>query len=207
MCGIFAYQGPAASRSLLPLIAGEAARRGPHGHGWVILAPGADPVVHRQLGPLNGDSNLLARIRPDATTVLGHARLATQGAAPADPDGLQPLGYAGHWLAHNGNVYNPAELAPGRHVSDSAAVLAAYAAARDRLDPAAALRLVMTRARTEASVVLVADAAGTLVAAKRHLPLFVLSTAHVGVYLSSRQFPGAEPVPDGIFSWARTVAA
>jgi asparagine synthetase B (glutamine-hydrolysing) len=204
MCGLFAYAGPGPDTDLLSAIAFDAGRRGPHGHGWVVAGDRGE--VWHAPGPLiAAHVGRLAAAAQGARAVLGHARLATQGAAYDDPAGLQPFGRAGHWLAHNGNVYNPAELAAGVHATDSAAVLAAYAAARDELGPAGALTRVLERAQTAASAVVVLDSDGTLLAARRKLPLFAAERPD-GVYLSSRTFPGASPMFPGVRSWPRAAA-
>jgi glutamine phosphoribosylpyrophosphate amidotransferase len=191
MCGIFAYHGTTApDPDLLTAAAMEAARRGPHGHGWVIRDDHGRLTEHRRLGALNGDLTTL-----QATTgraVLGHARLATFGGWN-DAQLLQPAVANGHAIAHNGNVYNAAQLIDdvsyaGALATDTRALTAAYAALRTAgHTPALALAAVLDRARQEAWAVVILDADGTLLAHRSYHPLYARTTA-TGVYVSSRPF-------------------
>jgi predicted glutamine amidotransferase len=195
MCGIFAYSGAAAPNpDLLTAAAAEAARRGPHGYGWGYQQPDGSPYVYRQLGTLNGDLKLITALR--STAIVGHARLATQGAMCTDRSGLQPITAGGHLLTHNGNIYNPGELAPPGFATDSAALAARYAAHRTAgLPPAAALTQTLTSAVTPASAVVVLDASGALTAWRRKLPLY-LHEHERGRYVSSRPFAAARLLPE-----------
>lgn len=188
MCGIFAYHGATCpDPGLLEAAALEAARRGPHGHGWAGRRPDGTYTEHRQLGPLN--SGLAALRATRETAVLGHARLATFGAHD-DSGGLQPVTLDGHAIAHNGNVYNAAQLAGG-HETDTQSLAAAYAALRaEGTSPGSALTAVIGQASQEAWAVVVLDAAGgALYAHRRYHPLYQLRTP-AGLYLSSRPFHG-----------------
>lgn len=196
MCGIFAFAGPAGPDSaLLAEASRAAAQRGPHAHGWI--ARHADEQLttteHRVLGPAyacKGGCRLEERTE---SRILGHSRLATFG-APDDLHGTQPLTHAGHVLCHNGNVYNAAQLAPGHHPSDSAAVLRLYARRRALGDgPAAALSHVVAVAEQTAWALVALDLTGEIVAHRHGLPLYRL-THPTGVYLSSVAFAGAELV-------------
>jgi glutamine phosphoribosylpyrophosphate amidotransferase len=195
MCGIFAFTGPSSPDPvLLGEAAGEAARRGPHGYGWAYPVPFSRPFVYRRLGALNGD---LAKITAlTATAVIGHARLATQGAMCTDPAGLQPVEADGHLLAHNGNVYNPQELAGPGYATDSAALAEQYAALRyGGLPPDDALAAAFGKAATPASAVAVLDSSGVLIAVRRRLPLWMYQD-ETGCYLSSRPFSSAVMLPE-----------
>jgi predicted glutamine amidotransferase len=185
VCGIFAYHGAGqADPELLTAAAVEAARRGPHGHGWVTRQPDGTLAEHRQLGPLNGD--LAALREASATVILGHARLATSGAWD-DPGCFQPVIIAGHAIAHNGNVYNAGELAPGAP-TDTYALAIEYAALRAAgIPPGQALTEDLARASQKARAVVVLDAGGGLYAHRRYHPLFALR-GDGGVYVSSRPF-------------------
>jgi predicted glutamine amidotransferase len=195
MCGIFAYAGTAApDPELLALAAAEAARRGPHGYGWGYRQPDGSLHVYRQLGPLNGDIRKITQI--GAGAVIGHARLATQGAMCTDSSGLQPVTADGHLLAHNGNIYNPGDLADPGYATDSAALAAQYADRRAAgLPPAGALTLTMVSAVTPASAVVILDASGVMLAWRRRLPLYLHENDN-GRYLSSRPFAGAVLLPE-----------
>jgi predicted glutamine amidotransferase len=185
VCGIFAYHGAGqADPELLTAAAVEAARRGPHGHGWVTRQPDGTLAEHRQLGPLNGD---LAALRETAATaILGHARLATSGAWD-NPGVFQPVTITGHAIAHNGNVYNADELAPGAP-TDTYALALEYAALRAaRIPPGQALTETLARARQKAWAIVVLDADGGLYAHRRYHPLFALR-GDGGTYVSSRAF-------------------
>ena len=184
MCGIFAYHGPAApDPGLLAAAAVEAGRRGPHGHGWVIRHPDGTLAEHRQLGQLNGD---LRHLQAAPGPVLGHARLATFGSS-TDPGCFQPVVAAGHALAHNGNVYNAAELAAGT-ATDTHALAAAYALLRGAgVPPGRALAAVLDRAEQTSWAIVILDAGGSLLAHRHYHPLYV-RTAGDEVYLSSRPF-------------------
>jgi asparagine synthetase B (glutamine-hydrolysing) len=184
MCGIFAYHGTGApDPDLLDAAASEAARRGPHGHGWVTRFPGGELSEHRQLGELNGD---LALLHDAAGTVLGHARLATFGSW-SDPEHFQPVVTAGHAIAHNGNVYNAGDLAAGAP-TDTHALAVAYAALRTAgTPPGQALAELIARVRQQAWAVVILDADGTLLAHRHYHPLYA-SQSEGGVYVSSRPF-------------------
>lgn len=185
MCGIFAFTGPARPDPLLLTAAAvEAARRGPHGHGWVIRDPAGALSSHHQLGALNGDLDLLARVT--GTAVLGHARLATFGAHD-DTGVFQPVISDGHAIAHNGNVYNAATLAAWAP-TDTHALAAAYAAVRASGLPArAALDYIVAHADQRAWAIVILDADGTLLAHRHYHPLYIVQAAE-GTYLSSRPF-------------------
>jgi asparagine synthetase B (glutamine-hydrolysing) len=128
--------------------------------------------------------------------LLGHARLATFGAVHDDPGGLQPIAAGGHWLAHNGNVYNAAALHPGAR-TDSGALAALYATLRAAgAGPGEALEVTVGKADQVAWAIVVLDSTGALVAHRHGLPLW----RHVdptGVYLSSRPFLAAVELPAG----------
>lgn len=193
MCGIFAYAGRRPPEPVhLAAAALGASRRGPHGHGWVARNPGGGTVIRADLGRL--DPRVPA-LPADATTVLGHARMATVGQHD-DLRGLQPLitdatrpAHAGnqkHYVAHNGNVYNPDDLAP-RAVTDSAALATAYANARlSGLEPKAAIADVIDRADQRAWVLVVLDAFdGRLYGHRFDHPLYTCTPLSGGTYWSS----------------------
>jgi predicted glutamine amidotransferase len=194
VCGIFAYHGAGRpDPELLTAAAVEAARRGPHGHGWVTRQPDGTLTEHRQLGPLNGD--LAALREASATAILGHARLATSGAWD-DTACFQPVTIAGHAIAHNGNVYNADELAAGAP-TDTYALAIEYAALRAAgILPSQAFAEAIGKARQEAWAVVILDAGGGLHAHRHYHPLYALQ-ADGGAYVSSRQFhPACELLPE-----------
>lgn len=207
MCGIFAFAGPRLpDPALLRLASEQAARRGPHAHGWVTHDKAGADASHHALGPI-GDCHSCDTVQPSGPRVLGHSRLATFG-QPDDLAGTQPLvtgriarryDDAGpdspvHALAHNGNVYNADHLAPGMP-SDSAALLAVYAQLRSNGDtPSEALSLTIQAADQAAWAVVVLDVTGEMVAHRHGLPLY-RHTDPTGVYLSSVAFAGAVEVP------------
>lgn len=202
MCGIFAFKARFLASCLdfarpdidLLLDAAEgAARRGPHGHGWTIRG-GATSHDFGQFVPEALVDEI--RLAHSVDAVLGHARLATFGALD-DRDGLQPIVFDGHYLAHNGNVYNAAALVGSPLPSDSWALLVTYATARrGGMTPAEALDKTLGMAEQKAWAVVVLDADGTMVAAHHGLPLYGLRHP-TGVYLSSRALDGASLLPVG----------
>ena len=189
MCGIFGFAGSRLDPDHLARAAHGATRRGPHGHGWAAVGP--TPGFRHQLGSADIDVHA---IPPDATAVLGHGRLATSG--PADAAGLQPLAAGPGWLAHNGNVYNAAQLRPAA-VTDSHALALVYAHGRaGGLDPATALKQLVDQAEQVAWVIVVLDADGHLYGHRYTHPLFTCTTA-TGTYWSSRRCCAtAEPLPE-----------
>lgn len=192
VCGIFAFTGLAAPDvDLLTSVAGKAAQRGPHSHGWA----GHGLAAHRRLGPL--DTRSLTGIT--GTRLIGHARLATVGAHD-DLAGIQPIAADGHLLVHNGTVTNWRDLVPHAH-TDTGALAELYAAARRAaLSPAGALRYVLVRAEQKAWAIVVLDADGTLLAHRHGLPLWSY-THSTGTYLASGSIPGATAIrADEIYS-------
>ena len=193
MCGLFAYMGTdTPDPQLLGLAAAGAATRGPHGYGWVAQDWTGRGHVRHGIGKLPADD--AAQLR--APRILGHARLATMGAAHDDPDGLQPVYSGGHWLAHNGNVYNAAKLdadAP----TDSAALATCYSGHRlhGGLPPVPAMLATIGQADQRAWALLILDDAGMLLASRHQLPLWWLATS-TGSYYSSRPLPGARLVSE-----------
>lgn len=191
MCGIFgwiAYHDTEPNPRLMQQAAAGAAARGPHAHGWAI--PGQP--THRALGPLN-----LANLPGSGTRILGHARLATYG-QPTDLAAVQPIEIDGHHIAHNGNAttaYHDRADAP----SDTAALAIIYAAHRlSGATPAAALTRTAARIDTVWALA-VLDADGSLLVSRHGLPLHTLYTP-TGLYLSSGELPGSQPVPEH-YTW------
>jgi asparagine synthetase B (glutamine-hydrolysing) len=196
VCGIFGFTGPGApDPELLAAAACEAGRRGPHGHGWATRYPGGTFTVRREFGPVT--ANLPALLRVAAPAVLGHARLATTGSWD-DPEGLQPVTCGRHAIAHNGTVYNPADVAPGADVAtDTHALAIAYETERFLGGtPAGSLAAVVARADQRAWAIVVLDADGTLVGHRHGHPLHAYRDP-TGLYLSSRPFhPGCTLLPE-----------
>jgi asparagine synthetase B (glutamine-hydrolysing) len=189
MCGLFAYTGPTVPEHRLLRAAATAARRGPHGHGWMTENGGC-----YGRGPLDpGDLPTPARI---GSWVVGHSRLATTGLNPHDITGLQPVVRGGHVLAHNGAMDETwRELLPAAR-TDSHALADSYARHRAAAcDPPEALKAAVGEFTGDAWAVVVRDATGALVASRHHLPLWVTRRADA-VYLSSVQMPDSQPVPD-----------
>jgi glutamine phosphoribosylpyrophosphate amidotransferase len=189
VCGLFAYTGSAApDPALLETAAAGAATRGPHGYGW---AGHGIPARHGTGRLPAAEAATLTALR-----IIGHARLATMGAAHDDPAGLQPVRAPGAWLAHNGNVYNAAQL-DATAPTDSAALAVAYSGHRifAGMTPAEALKATLGVAEQRAWAVLILDASGFLLSARHRLPLWRLGTS-TGAYYSSRPLPGAELIPE-----------
>ena len=130
-----------------------------------------------------------------ATSILGHARLATVGDWRR-VDQLQPITVAGYAVAHNGVIDNPDDLAGPGHPTDSIALAHAYAALRaDGMHPFTALDKLVALARQRAWAVVVLDTNGRLYAHRHYHPLWRLDRP-AGTYLSSQRFdPAAELVP------------
>lgn len=195
MCGIFAYHGcRPPDPDLLEQAAVLAGKRGPHGHGWTVAERDAGRLVtvHRA-GPVTASLPDIRAVR--ALTVIGHARLATFGDY-RDVSQMQPVETAGHAVAHNGNIYNAAELG-GAGATDTISFARAYASLRMTLEPEAALTRLMAQASQQAWAIVVADADGWLYAHRSYHPLYV-HDAGTGRYLCSRPLsPGDVPVPEG----------
>lgn len=186
MCGIYAFTGPVpASWEDLRMVA-RAARRGPHGHGWI-----GERSAFFTLGLLR-DEHLPAA---PGTWLLGHARLGTTGARSADITALQPVTRAGHTLVHNGSLHSWPE-AYAR--TDSHHLLDTYT--RTRAMPGVkaevALSLTLRGADHGAWAVILRDANGTLLASRRGLPLFTRRNPDGGVLVSSVTFDGSEALPE-----------
>lgn len=195
MCGLFGFYGTRSpDPELLTSAAAAAGRRGPHGCGWATRTPpmvGLERTCHP--GPLTDQLDTVRQIR--ATSVLGHARLATVGDW-RQLDQLQPITVAGYALAHNGVIDNPGELAGPDHPTDSIALAHAYAALRaEGLHPFTALDKLVAAADQRAWAIAVLDTNGRLYAHRHYHPLWRLDTPR-GIYLSSQQFdPAAQLVP------------
>jgi asparagine synthetase B (glutamine-hydrolysing) len=201
MCGIFAYAGVTApDPELLRAAAAGATARGPHGWGFASLEG-----IHRRLGPARlEDLKLVER----STTILGHARLATFGAHD-DEQGLQPIVVRDwktmhtHLVAHNGNCYNAEELYPlaldqAPLPSDSWHLAYRYAQLRATIDqPGQAFGTLLAEAHMDAFALVIIDGpTGTLMAARRRLPLHQLLLDDAA-YWSSRPLPGSHPLAEG----------
>jgi asparagine synthetase B (glutamine-hydrolysing) len=188
VCGIFAFTGPdAPDPDVLAEAAAGAAQRGPHGYGWA----GTGLPAYRRPGRMDIDAVRVLR----APRIIGHARLASYGAAHDNLAGLQPVHADGHLLAHNGNAYNAAELDPAA-LTDSAALAAVYARHRrlGGLPPAEALKTLIAEADQRAWAIVILDATGVLVAHLHGLPLWRYDNG-TGTYLSSRPFRRAIQIP------------
>ncbi|MCZ7478810.1 class II glutamine amidotransferase [Micromonospora sp. WMMC273] len=191
MCGIFAYAGSVPPETgHLAAAASGAARRGPHGHGWIARNPDGRHHLHTALGPLTHTA--LHRIPATATALLGHARMATVGRYD-DPDALQPwLVNAAdgrvHAVVHNGNVYNADRLSdrPGA-VTDSHALALAYADLRAAgLTPPVAIKALVDRAQQHAWVIAVLDSDGRLYGHRHRHPLYTCTAGSGAVYWTSQ---------------------
>lgn len=184
MCGILAWRGDdVPDPELYAQMEHFAGRRGPDGHGWWL----ANGTVHRDLGQLND--------LPEAPAggILAHSRLSTLGSAGLD--GVQPVVGDRAVLIHNGNVYNWKELAPSA-ATDSFALGVVYSQFRDNdVRPKAALAQTMELGKHTASAVVLWDEDGTLLAYRRHLPIWLLHH-ETGVYLSSGPITGSHLIPE-----------
>jgi asparagine synthetase B (glutamine-hydrolysing) len=104
VCGIAAFIGP--SEGFFEVM-NHAARRGPDGWGIYGAKGGQIKFIQRQLGPWRG---LHPSDLGGCDLGIAHFRLATFANAN-DPRALQPfVRSTGIALAHNGNIYNHAEL-------------------------------------------------------------------------------------------------
>lgn len=132
----------------------------------------------------------------NAPHIIGHARLATMGAAHDDPAGLQPVHVDGHWLAHNGNVYNAGQLDPDAP-TDSGALATCYAGHRrfGGMTPAEALKAAIALADQRAWAIIILDSTGQLLATRFRLPIW-RHADDTGAYYSSRPFAAAELIPE-----------
>lgn len=196
MCGIWGYAGETpASLDLITVAAKGASQRGPHSHGW-MAGDVAAGLVHHQLGHV-ADCEACSKALPVARRMLGHSRLATVG-QPDDPAGIQPFTLDGHWLVHNGNVYNWADLDP-LAATDSRAILSVYAYLRaDGREPVDALSRTLAVCDQQSWAVVVLDDDGTVLAHRNRLPLHLGLDPDGGRYLSSIPFPGSDLIPDGV---------
>jgi glutamine phosphoribosylpyrophosphate amidotransferase len=209
MCGIFAFAGGGAPHpELLALAATQAARRGPHSHGWAALERTV-MTTHHELGPIGDCTSCKADGLRDRwePRILGHSRLATFG-APDNADGTQPIlrdsrnvpeNRLPHAIAHNGNAYNAADIdSKLAKTSDTVVLAELYSALRAaNRTPSQALQGVVNVADQKAWALVVLDATGELVAHRHGLPLFRL-THPTGVYISSVAFAGAEALPEDV---------
>jgi glutamine phosphoribosylpyrophosphate amidotransferase len=195
MCGIYAgfYDRPVDKRGTyhdLLWEAASAARRGPHGYGWVT-----DQGSCHRLGKFVPE-NLPNR---PYTWVVGHSRLATLSNHD-DARALQPAICGGHVLAHNGSVANWLDLhihGVVRQPSDSHLLAHLYATYRDRgWPPVLALETVLASAEQRQFALLIRDSTGLVMAARDGLPLFVVDRPGETV-LSSVGFDGADQIPSG----------
>lgn len=193
MCGVFAYAGQPGHHTpriaLLHAVA-RAARRGPHGHGWV-----SETGARYQGGRALDVEDLPIGLRL-GSWVLGHSRLATVATHnPRDVTALQPVVRDGHVLVHNGTLPDWTPDHGGR--TDSHWLAHRYSVNRSRgLGPATALQEALDVGGADAFAVIVRDVSGGLWATRQDLPLYGLHTDH-GVYLSSVTFAEAGPLTEG----------
>ncbi|MDQ3764633.1 MAG: hypothetical protein M3460_24755 [Actinomycetota bacterium] len=102
-------------------------------------------------------------------------------------------------LAHNGNA-DPAYQNHPHAPSDTAALTRYYADCRlAGHPPASALTFTATTIDTVWALA-VLDANGSLLVSRHGRPLNILRVPRMGLYFSSGQLPGAEPLPE-YFTW------
>lgn len=186
MCGIFAYFGPGQpDRDLYNDVVRLAGRRGPHSHGWWSPETG----LYHAPGPL--------REAPQDVYggIIGHSRLSTLG--DFGIEGAQPVMTKGSdVLVHNGNAYNWMDL-DATAPTDSYALGTVYSQNRDAgMDPTGALQDVVDRADQQAFALVILDRHGSLIGARRKLPLYVLQHL-TGVYAASGRIVGSSEIPEG----------
>lgn len=195
MCGLFGWVGdadPVMARRISEL----ASTRGPHAHGWV--ARKGEQIVSHAIGPLKPRAGELPMA---ADRLIGHARLATTGSGSwSRLEDAQPLQAAagGVAVAHNGNVYDVDGQASLFQVrletgNDSELILRLLSReiAAPAADPVRSLTWVIRSLMPEnpyALLVLLPD--GSLLAARRRLPLYRLQVDGKVTYVCSRD-PGS----------------
>ena len=128
---------------------------------------------------------------------MGHARLATSGAAKAIED-TQPLSAGDIAIAHNGNVYHHAQLAQAMGATlttgcDSELLLAAVKT--HGINPGAVSRAVALMGSTPFALMVI-DASGAFAVGCSGQPLFSL-TRKEGMYFGQAPFEGAVAVDPG----------
>jgi predicted glutamine amidotransferase len=152
----------------------HSARRGPDAWG-----------VSDRAGPRKGLKRLTRSSLAGASgpIIMGHCRLATVLGTGADLTAVQPLGYDGMTVAHNGAVYNLTALPLTlRTPNDSEAWLAVMLGTAGNLKDrfSAAAEIIEHRGYYALSVYY----EGELLLAARNMPLFTLRT-DAGLYWSS----------------------
>lgn len=173
-------------------VAVAASRRGPHGWGVVWTADARNE--HRELGPLSGSAWPFRRLA-GARGVVGHARLATSGAAASLRD-TQPMARPSVAIAHNGNVYHHRGVAAGLGLATDcdSELIAAVLEAAGWND--AGLRQAVGVIGSTPYALLAIGPDGQVAVSHRKQPMYA-ATRPEGVYFGQAPFPGAEPVSEG----------
>lgn len=188
MCGLYGFHRRAAAPdgALLRHLAALAGTRGPHAHGQ---ATQAGRVVG--LGPLDP-----AQLSTPVDSVIGHARLATSGAAD-DLTCAQPLHVGALFVAHNGTVpaaaFHALRHAVTLTTGSDSEVLARLLARAPHPSGWPSVLDLLTPGVPLALLALLPE--GGMIAARRGHPLHALRRPE-GTYLCSLPFDGSLPLPD-----------
>lgn len=105
MCGVFGFVARGDERvdlATLERIASTNERRGQDAWGVAWVTHDGRMGMYKDQGPISAGLNLLPMVR-DAKLIIGHTRLATQG-APDDNANNHPHPVDGGWLVHNGMI-------------------------------------------------------------------------------------------------------
>lgn len=191
MCAIFGvldYQGklsPAQRLALFRALADAAQARGTDASGVAYVHNGA---IQIQKAPRPA-CKMRWRIYPQARYLMGHTRMTTQGAASRNYNNHPFPGKAGELsfaLAHNGVLYNDAELRRSHRLPPTRVETDSYAAVQ-LLEQAGELSMDSLRQMAEALqgtfAITVLDAANTLYFVKGNNPLAIRLFPQLGCYL------------------------
>lgn len=188
MCGIFCYAGPQPpNRKKLREIARRASQRGPDGFG--IAAKIGDEVKVMYGDGSMADSLGTLDSLSDATAIMGHCRLPTQGGRGA----RHPFRCRDGWLAHNGNVYESEKYGHTTSTGCDTEVIAAEVSLLPELNERALLGMA-ARMHNGVPFVVAFMSSSLLAVARVGHPIFA-AVSDDGVYMSSRSFEAAEMIP------------
>ena len=191
MCAIFGvldYQeklSPAQRLALFRALADAAQMRGTDASGVAYVHNGA---VQIQKAPRPA-CKMRWRIHPQARYLMGHTRMTTQGAASRNCNNHPFPGRAGGLsfaLAHNGVLYNDAELRHSRHLPSTKIETDSYVAVQlleqaGRLCPDSLRR--MAEQLEGSFTITVLDAENTLYLVRGNNPLTIRLYPRLGCYL------------------------
>ncbi len=108
MCGIAGITGKNVKLEWIHKMTNALKHRGPDDEGY-LLANTNNGYIEERIGDDSTISGLKHIMDPSnqVNLLLGHRRLSILDPSPA---GHQPMEYNGHWIIHNGEIYNYIEL-------------------------------------------------------------------------------------------------